>query len=263
LIDLPAAIRVHLERWAGSAIIDERSAAGGFTPSLASLVTFSSGARIFLKAAAVDGRFVAGLRREVAVSTYVPGPALLWTTTIDGWLCAGFEAIAGRYPDLSPESPDLPLVQAALAELHQGLTPNPYPAAITAEVDFVDFLGGYDVRATTGTTLLHTDLRADNLLIDAHGVVRVVDWASAVVGAPWVDIALFLPTLIEAGHTPEFVESWGAQWLACADPADVTNFVIALRNYWERAAAEPGPVALRRYQARAARSVQAWLTYRK
>lgn len=40
-----------------------------------------------------------------------------------------------------------------------------------------------------GTTLLHWDIRADNLMVDEPRVV-VVDWGQARLGAPWVDHAL-------------------------------------------------------------------------
>ncbi|MFJ7243623.1 phosphotransferase [Kitasatospora sp. NPDC098652] len=55
-------------------------------------------------------------------------------------------------------------------------------------------------RATEGDTLLHCDLRADNMLL-ARGRVMVIDWSWFARGATWVDAAFLLPQLVLAGHT--------------------------------------------------------------
>jgi thiamine kinase-like enzyme len=50
--------------------------------------------------------------------------------------------------------------------------------------------------AARGETLLHADLRADNLLITADGVM-VVDWPYAVTGARWLDGLLLLVSVAD------------------------------------------------------------------
>ena len=56
--------------------------------------------------------------------------------------------------------------------------------------------------ATTGTTLLHTDLRADNILLTPSRVY-FVDWPWASRGAPWVDLAFMLPSIaMQRGPKP-------------------------------------------------------------
>ncbi len=58
-------------------------------------------------------------------------------------------------------------------------------------------------RATEGATLLHSDLRADNLLLTPTRVVAV-DWPWACVGAAWVDLLLLLPSVtMQGGPDPE------------------------------------------------------------
>ena len=57
--------------------------------------------------------------------------------------------------------------------------------------------------ATEGRTLLHADLRADNLLLTPTRVVAV-DWPYACVGAAWVDLLLLLPSVtMQGGPDPE------------------------------------------------------------
>lgn len=55
----------------------------------------------------------------------------------------------------------------------------------------------------TGDTLLHLDIRADNVLLtDDH--VYFVDWPWAVVGAPWLDVVAFLPSVgMQGGPDPD------------------------------------------------------------
>lgn len=57
-----------------------------------------------------------------------------------------------------------------------------------------------------GETLLHTDLRADNMLLTGDRVV-IVDWPYACRGAAFVDVALLAPSVaLQEGPSPE--DSW-------------------------------------------------------
>jgi aminoglycoside phosphotransferase (APT) family kinase protein len=56
--------------------------------------------------------------------------------------------------------------------------------------------------AAVGSTLLHLDLRADNLLITPENRVLVVDWPHARVGASWVDTVFLAPSLAMQGGPP-------------------------------------------------------------
>ena len=49
-------------------------------------------------------------------------------------------------------------------------------------------------EATEGDALIHGDLRADNMVLNGDRL-WVVDWPYASIGAPWVDLATFLPSL--------------------------------------------------------------------
>src|SRR5205823_3715912 len=53
-------------------------------------------------------------------------------------------------------------------------------------------------EATTGTTLLHADLRADNILLTPSRVF-FIDWPWASLGASWVDLLFMLPSVAMQG----------------------------------------------------------------
>ena len=52
---------------------------------------------------------------------------------------------------------------------------------------------------SAGDTLLHTDVRADNLLLTADGEVVVVDWPHACRGSAFVELVLFAPSVAMQG----------------------------------------------------------------
>jgi aminoglycoside phosphotransferase (APT) family kinase protein len=99
-----------------------------------------------------------------------------------------------------------------------------------------------------GDTLLHFDLRADNLILGRDGGVHVVDWAHACTGPAWADLALLLVQVedpgadeILAGAPPEGV---AALWCAFA----------GLLSERCRRPAPPGLPTLRAFQRAYARS---------
>jgi Ser/Thr protein kinase RdoA (MazF antagonist) len=57
------------------------------------------------------------------------------------------------------------------------------------------------LAALDGDTLVHTDVRADNLLLGADGRVTVVDWPHACRGPAWLDRLLLLVNVrLYGGH---------------------------------------------------------------
>jgi aminoglycoside phosphotransferase (APT) family kinase protein len=109
----------------------------------------------------------------------------------------------------------------ALAELAAALTPAPIDAAPVEETldemfhgwrtlethvddwaaEHLDELRELESRwadAAAGETLLHCDVRADNILLTPERVV-FVDWPHACVGAAWVELLAFLPSVAMQG----------------------------------------------------------------
>ncbi|MEV7971475.1 phosphotransferase, partial [Sphaerisporangium sp. NPDC088356] len=122
-------------------------------------------------------------------------------------------------------------------------------------------------RHADGSTLVHGDIRPDNLLIttsDRTGFV--VDWAQPCQGAAWQDITDLVPHLIMAGNTPGAAEKAlaGARAWDLVPSDVITSYAAAYAGYWTRMSRQPAPPGvpnLRNYQRRAAAAAIAWTRY--
>lgn len=131
----------------------------------------------------------------------------------------------------------------------------------------LDLLAGYESRwpaAAAGDTLLHGDLRADNMLLTPERVL-FVDWPAAVRGVGWFDLVAFLPSLaMQGGGDPEAIVR-DHPLTAGADPADVTAGIAAVAGYFVSASLRPAPPALpriREFQRAQALPALDWLRRR-
>ncbi|MCU1398041.1 MAG: Phosphotransferase enzyme family protein [Acidimicrobiales bacterium] len=120
------------------------------------------------------------------------------------------------------------------------------------------------VDAARGTTLVHGDLRADNVIIGAHRTC-VVDWPSASVGAEWIDLVGLLPAMhLDGGPTP--VEAWSRSPIGRRAPADgVDAYLCFIAGYFTRQALQPPPPnvpALRPFQHAQGVIARGWLAER-
>ena len=104
-------------------------------------------------------------------------------------------------------------------------------------------------------------MRADNLLVAADGTVSLVDWPWAARGAAWVDTVLFaLDPAVHGGVDPELLVAYSPV-VAAADPADVTDLLLALTGTWAQAVRQPPPPGLptvRDFQRRFHDAALAW-----
>src|SRR5207244_758346 len=97
--------------------------------------------------------------------------------------------------------------------------------------------------AVVGHTLLHFDVRADNLLLTADRV-WFVDWPLACVGAAWLDVVFFAPSVtMQGGPPPEEVI---ALYPACrtVDRDAITAAVAAVAGFFTHRALQPPPPGL-------------------
>lgn len=237
--ELPDGVRRDVERHTGLIRTTSTIPTGAASDIAVTLGTAAG--PVFCKGGEVDGRFGWLYRNEARVNPSLPplAPRLLWTVERDGWLLLGFEHAAGRYPDLSPGSPDLTPLAALLGDLTRQLTPCP-PVAVPSFADRWRTLIAPEL--VDGDTLLHTDMTPRNFLIEnrtAAGeaqIARLVDWSGPARGAAWIDTALLVHRLIHAGHAPAAAEEWGRQvpvFAEAPEPA-VTAFAEALVMLWQR-----------------------------
>jgi hypothetical protein len=118
--------------------------------------------------------------------------------------------------------------------------------------------------AIVGDTLLHCDVRADNMLVTDRGVV-FVDWPHACVGTAEFDLPAWAPSVaLEGGPSPEdlLAMSPGAR---AADADAVTVLVAALSGFFVAHSLRPPPPGLptlRTFQAAQGDVALSWLRHR-
>jgi hypothetical protein len=214
---LPPHLRAWIERRCGSPVVSALSQTSGFTPGFASVLVCEDGSRHFVKAASVKAQrvFADSYREEArklgALPASVPAPRLLWQLD-DDWVVLGIEYVAARAPHRPWRQDDLEALLDSLEETVDALTPVPPGLALdAAEADFAPLLDGWaEIRLTRtdldpghlaeaealarryaevvgGDTLVHTDIRSDNVLIDRDGRALICDWNWPVRGAVWFD----------------------------------------------------------------------------
>ena len=297
---MPLAVRRALEERFGSTVTRARSQSGGFSPGVAARVHLADGTRAFVKAACSVPNPVSPVmhRREARVAAALPGdlpaPGFRFVYDDGEWVALAFDDIDGRSPLLPWRTDELERVLSALQSLSEVLTPS--PVALEPAADrLAPLLGGWrriaedgalaalpagptrfrlgelvglEARwpdAVPGVTLVHLDLRADNIVLTADRVF-VIDWTAAAVGAAWLDLVAMLPSVaMQGGPDPETV--WRAHPLSRGvDDEQLDAFVAALAGYFVQASllpAPPGLPTLRPFQAGQGERSVAWLARRR
>jgi hypothetical protein len=264
---LPPTVRARIEQHCGSPVVAAASQGGGFTPGFASVLTCADGSRHFVKAAsnAAQRPFAASYREEArklaALPETAPAPRLLWTMD-DEWMVLGLEYVEARAPRRPWRQRDLDACLDTLELVAELLTPAPEDleldsivhemAAWPAYWDYVNAtrdlphgaeaaaLAADYAEAVAGPTLIHTDVRDDNVLLTSDGRTLFCDWNWPTVGAAWID-SLFL--LIGPRGDGLDVETVIAERPLLRDvPAGHVDRVLAvIGGYFLRSADEPVP----------------------
>ncbi|MFD4638864.1 hypothetical protein ACFWN2_16230 [Lentzea sp. NPDC058436] len=252
--ELPADVRRAVQDRAGLVRNAANASVGRNSAFAASLDTTDG--QVFCKGGRTDSPQAVMHRNEAEVNPFLPeelAPRLLWQVERDGWLLLGFEHVPGRYADLSPGSPDLPLVAKTVGKI-SSITPpvgrrviaDHWRAALSNET-----ADGWAIRAPQhmrGSTLVHSDLNPLNVLV--ADTARVVDWAWWRTGAAWIDPAFMVVRLVAEGHEPAQAEEWAAQFdgFRKAPGEAITAFAASLVCLWERKfAGTPATEAARRW----------------
>jgi aminoglycoside phosphotransferase (APT) family kinase protein len=293
--DTPAVLRAWVDSTLGSPVISAVTQTGGFSPGVAARLRCADGTRAFCKAVTDVNDFAANAHRReqrinAALPDGVPVPRLLAAYDDGSWVALLLEDIEGRRPALPWTGDELERVIATVDDLAARLTPCPL-----ADVPLVagewreDFdkwrgaaaaglasrLGGWPGRnldrlaalepeweaAATGDTLLHMDLRADNLLVTPDRV-WVVDWPHAARGAPLLDLVGLAPSVaMQGGPEPTTLLSLSATGRR-ADRDALTALVCAVAGYFVVTALLPAPIGLptvRAFQAAQGEVAIRWL----
>ncbi|MFJ8822040.1 aminoglycoside phosphotransferase family protein [Streptomyces sp. NPDC102467] len=298
--DLPEHVKEALADALGAPVVVARTQGGGFSPGVAARVVLADGRRAFVKAVSADVNPVsphfhrAEAKNAAALPPEVPAPRLLATYDDGTWVALAFEDVDGRQPQVPWVDGELRRVLDAVERLGRILTPAPLPAPRVGEAFAENFdgwrrlveekrveragLGSWATRNAPalaelaapwaefahGDTLAHADLRADNMLLTAQGVV-FVDWPHAVRAADWFDLLIMLPCVrAQGGPDPELLFT-GHPLGRAADPDGVTRTLAAVAGFFLDQAARPAPPGLpklRAFQRAQGEAALAWVRSR-
>jgi aminoglycoside phosphotransferase (APT) family kinase protein len=294
--DLPLDVRGAVEAIVGGAVVEAVSQVGGFSPGTADRVRTVDGRRAFVKAVspALNERSVELHRREARVTAAlparVPAPRLLGCYDDGEWVALVLEDIEGRHPATPWASEELDRVLTVLEDLAALLTPPPLPGVESAADFLAEHFAGWHricadppadlhpwaarhldelraladrgLAALTGDTLVHTDIRADNILLSPDGTVTIIDWPWACRGPAWLDTLLLLinSRLYGAHDTHTLLTKHAA--VTGADPQDFIAVLTSIAGFFTDAARQPPPKGLptvRAFQRAQADTVLSWL----
>jgi hypothetical protein len=296
--DLPPQIQGWVEDLIdGGRIVSSRSQSGGFSPGTADRVETESGRRAFVKAVSADQNEKSPElhRREGDVVAQLPisprTPRLLGRWDDGHWVALVFEDLGGRTPILPWTVTEIEAAMMALSRLAEDLTPSPISRLPTLIDELRQPFGGWvrirddpaarldrwtrehldqlveladrGLAALEGDTVVHADVRADNLLVRPDGSIVVVDWPWASRGASWFDrLLLVLNVDLYGGHDADALLN---RHLGQIEPGTVNAVIAGLSGYFTDIARRPadrGLPTVRAFQQAHADSTLDWLRRR-
>jgi Phosphotransferase enzyme family len=265
---LPPHVRALVAERCGSPVVAAASQGTGFTPGFASVLTCADGSHHFVKAASVKAqRAVAESYREEArklraLPAAAPAPRLLWTHE-DDWVVLGLEYVEARQPHRPWRTEDLDACVDMLTTMAGELTPAPdgleledfatelaewpsywghmratYPDL--AHLEEAAALAARFGEVTGGTTVVHADVRDDNVLLASDGRVLLCDWNWPLRGAAWIDTVFLL--IGPRGDGLDVDAALARSPLTAELPAEHVDILLALTvGYFFRHADLPVP----------------------
>jgi len=281
-------------------VAQARSQPGGFSPGVAARALCEDGTRCFIKAVSAEANpdTPAMHRREARIlraldplisAGLLPAPRLWGTIDLGCWTALVLDDVDGRQPGVPWAPDDLATVLTTLDLLADARTPAPVEVPGIEEAHGEEFTGWRSLAAGSGAgrldawsrqrldllavlepdwaahargdTLVHADIRADNLLLTGDRVM-VVDWPHACLGAPFIDVVLFAPSVAMQGGPPP------AELLARTrvgrevDRDALIPVVCALAGFFTERSLRPSPPGLptlRAFQAAQSSITRDWL----
>jgi aminoglycoside phosphotransferase (APT) family kinase protein len=288
---VPAEIRETIEQRLDAPVARAVTRPGGFSPGLAATLELEDGRRFFAKAVGPEPNpESAELHRleahvAAALPPGTPAPRFLFSVeNVSGWVALVFENVDGHDPVLPWRADELDRVLEAVTALGRALTPAPIDAPSVEEhldevfhgwrelerpehewaathLDDLRALEAGWAAAAEGETLLHCDVRADNILLTRERVV-FVDWPHACIGAVWFELLAFLPSVAMQGG-PHPWEVFETHPVGRGVPAGLLQPVLAaLAGYFAFRSTLPPPPGLstlRAFQRGQGGEALAWL----
>lgn len=234
-------------------------------------------------------------RREIKHTQVLQGnprvPKLLRSFEKENWVTLIYEVVEGKHPDLPWRMDELEFVLNELALLSASITPCPQPEIfdrlednireefmgwnkfaransvmdlkdewIGSHLDMLVRLENKGPTAAKGNSLVHADLRADQIIL-ASGKAVFLDWPHAMIGAPWVDFLFLFPS-IELRGGPEMASLMNQYLLRDVNEDQLIPMTVALAGsfLWNSIQAPPPRlVTIRKFQRDQGDIVMKWL----
>jgi len=231
---------------------------------MASVLTCADGSKHFVKAASAKAQrmFATAYREEArklkSLAGWLPAPRLRWHDEAYDWVVLGFEYVEARAPHRPWTEADLAAVSDLLVAAAGTLTPPPgsgwstFAEAHATFPAYWDRLGHLPHAAeaaalaaafaehTAGETLVHLDVRDDNVLIRPGGSALICDWNWPVLGAAWIDSLLLL--IGPCGDGLDVGRHLAAHPLLASVAPDAIDSVLALMaGYFLASSTDPVP----------------------
>ncbi|GAA2096956.1 hypothetical protein GCM10009841_08980 [Microlunatus panaciterrae] len=295
--DLPAAVRGLVQDQLRAGVARAISQDSGFTPGFASRLLLTDGTSVFVKATNPEQEWTRQAYRAEAAKlallpTAVPVPRLRWSYDgdIDGaaWVILIFDDVGGRPPQRPWSRTEARLVLDTAGAMSRTLTPAPAGADwMTLAEEFAAERGRWDelpaegiwltrreearaladeaLQLCTGETLVHCDLRDDNVIIGRDRAVWFCDWNFTVVGPAWADSVSLAVSMHGDGLDADVLLA-DSQQLSRADHEAIDCFLALLIGYFRHAGAQPAPPTspyLRAHQRWYADVATDWLAQRR
>lgn len=294
--DLPVAVREWVHDQLGAPVLSAISEHSGYTPGFAARLRLGDGRRVFAK--------IAGWGKEWLLESYaneaikrrtlpagVPAPELISDARAvindAGWQLLIFTEIDGRPPHRPWNETELEIAVHAVEAAAAALTPAPagygwVPFSVQfgglspdKEQMIIERFGDHadEVReliigvaeGCDGSTLVHCDVRDDNMIIGADGRGWIVDWNFPVLGRPFIDLVTLLISALGDGIDVESILD--ASPLAGPEDKDAIDSLIAdLGLYYAIASGNPEPDGsphLREHQRWSGVVLADWLAERR
>lgn len=298
--DLPQHVRAGVERILGSSVEESIGQQGGFSPGTADRVRTTNGRRAFVKALnpALNEDSPAIHRKEAAITADLPStlPVASFIGKFDDgdWIALVLSDVDGRHPHVPWHPDELKLVLDALQELArtpvpQSLTRLPKLARelsdefrgwerirtdppetcepwILANLDCLEHLALLGLKDLAGESLVHTDVRADNILITRDNGAVLVDWPWASIGSRWFDALTVLVNVrvFDPAFDVESVLQSHPVFVAAPENS-IDGFLSGLGSYFIDIARRPAPLGLptvRAFQQQQGDAAMSWLRQR-
>ncbi len=277
-----------------------RDLTGGFSPGATTILRGPTRS-VFVKAVGTElnPESPSMHRREAVISAALPAvgpfPRLVDTYDDGAWVALAFEVVEGRPPRHPWDPVEFEAVVAGLAAMHAALTPSPAPELESLAVYARRLFGGWGSlaavggrpgldawarrhvdrlaelesgwpEACAGSTLVHGDVRADNVLVTGDDVV-FVDWPHGAVGNPAFDVVGWAPSVVlEGGPGPEeLVSHYERERELELDAEAVSVLLAAIAGFFVSRSLEPAPPGLptlRSFQAAQGAVALDWLRRR-